>query len=877
MSLKVINNSEMKNIRRTTLFMNEKKLIKNSQKIVTSQDSRKTSYNIRLGFGLQNIIDNENDDFNESNESQDTIYNENRERQLEILSEKYTKLYNSKEKIYSNIIKEIDIEKHLFYKRSLNSFKLLILKVKCLLKLLKEKFENNLNSKDQRNYYEVDLYIQKIKNEFKKIYFLINEDSKYEYEIITQIYCKFLFIMAIISSKKEEHIRSLSYVSLGVNMLKVFFVRQSIANDIETYKIYAKLIILLINKLLIDNNISQTLIYINVLTRICEIAINIVCKNKLDKKYEYNFNKYNGYGFLFLGYCYELKTNILNNNKISLKAYKEAYYFINKSNNLSFFAEIQGTITVEKKSLFLSQLLYEKLKDKLIFEALEKQKEFEHQERLKKKLIEEEKLREKKYKLKQIASGFIPDPPNIKKIQRRIYNEILTPSNQKLIDKLDDELISYVYKDKPNQNDNEKKEVIKIKINEKKLNTSKKCGKSEKRLPSMEVMKNLCHYKIYNSLMSNDFKEFILNNKKLEFNNPQKQKVSLDKIQKFLNRKMEIDSNSEITNKEKEKDKESQLNLKTETNISSENNNIKMINLKIKNKKIKLNKLTKNNTEEPNSSNFIKFINNHQTKTTHPLTTNNKHSYIISRDKEREKTKNNYTMLKNRRIMTQSNYTPSISIRPNSKKNIYKEKRIKSKSMLVSGMGDLENRKLDKFIFNNKYFKQFKYFEHLTNKELDFQKQLLELKNNNSKMYFKGFDTELQNNGKISRDEIYNSFLIIHDKVISKQRNYEKDIQNEIEKKNKPKIIGNVFKSVTNKMKEGKQIKNAMRKVLDRYVTAQKNTNINKNKNMTSIEEINKNNEYSIMKLNDNINEINYLLLSKSNESKNNNKKSYFL
>ena len=100
MSLKVINNIEMKNNKRTTLFMNEKKLIrpisKKSQKIVTSHCSRKTSYNIKLGFGLQNIIDNENDDFNESNESQDTIYNENRERQLEILSEKYTKLYNSK-------------------------------------------------------------------------------------------------------------------------------------------------------------------------------------------------------------------------------------------------------------------------------------------------------------------------------------------------------------------------------------------------------------------------------------------------------------------------------------------------------------------------------------------------------------------------------------------------------------------------------------------------------------------------------------------------------------------------------------------------------------------------------------------------------------
>ena len=126
---------------------------------------------------------------------------------------------------------------------------------------------------------------------------------------------------------------------------------------------------------------------------------------------------------------------------------------------------------------------------------------------------------------------------------------------------------------------------------------------------------------------------------------------------------------------------------------------------------------------------------------------------------------------------------------------------------------DFENRKLDKYIFNNKYFRQYIYFEKLTNKELDFQKQFLESKNNNSKMYFKSFDTELQNNGRISRDEIYNSFLILNNNAVNNNRNYEK----EKEIKNKPKLIGNVFKSITNKMKEGKEVKNAMMKVLEKY------------------------------------------------------------
>ena len=340
MSMKIIESNEINNIKiLSSLIKNKKQESKFSTKMSKYNPA---SNNI--------IIDNENDEFFDEIESEDSTYNENREKQLKILTEKYTKLYHSKEKLFSNIIKEIDIENHLFYKGSINAFNLMILKVKCLLKLLKEKFEHVLNSKDQRNFYEIDLYLPKLKNEFRKLIYIISEDSKYEYEIITQVYCNFLFIMAIISTKKEEHIRSLCYITLGVNMLKVFFVRQNKATDIETYKIYAKLIILLINKLIVDNNISQALIYINLLTKICEIAVNLIYKERLNKKYEYKFNKYNSYGFLFLGYCYELKTNIPNNHKISLKAYKESYYFMSKSKKSSIFGEMKGEVTIEKKA-----------------------------------------------------------------------------------------------------------------------------------------------------------------------------------------------------------------------------------------------------------------------------------------------------------------------------------------------------------------------------------------------------------------------------------------------------------------------------------------------------------------------------------------------
>ena len=850
------------NIKKSVSYVNDKlpnSFPKKLSKITLSDNLKnKKSFNTKYISNFGKIVDDENEE-NFSDESQDKEYNENREKQLEILNKKYKKLYDSKEKICANIIKELDVEKKLFYKGSIMSFNLLILKIKCHMKLLKDKFESNLNSKEDRNY-EIELHIQKLKNEFKKINNIVNEDSKYEYEIITQVYCKFLFIMAIICNKKEEYMRSLSYLTLGVNMLKVYFIRQKVAIDVETYKIYAKLIILLINKLLTDSNISQSLMYINLLSKVAETGLNVVYKKKLDKKYEYKFNRYQGYNFLFLGYCYELKKNIKNNNKISLKIYSEAFYFMTKSNNLSIFAEGKAMITLEKKALCLSQFLYEKLKEKLIFEALEKQKEYEQQEMLKKQLIEEAKSKEKKHRLKLIASGITPEPKNLVTMQNRLYSEILTPANQILIEKLDDEIISYVYKDRQNEKENEKKE-----LNEKKLNLSKKFGKSEKKVPSNDIMKNLCHIKMYNSLMTNDFKEFLLNHKKLKFNYPQHQKTSLDKIQKYLNRKMEIDSNSNTNNnkeKDKEIDKESMNILKTETNASSENTlKVKILNLKNHNinkkYKLKLDDITKDNTVD--YSNSINYT-GPKYKSNRPLTTSTKHSYIVSKDKNKEKEKNENINKKKNWIYT---YYTVVS---NNKKNKNKKK---LKSISYTKSINVENNKLDKYIFNKKYFKEYVYFDKLINKELDFQKQFLESKNNNAKIYFKGFEQELKNNGKISREEIFNSFLILNNNATYKEHNYDKLIKN---KMSEDKLVGFVFKSVTNKVKEGKEVKNAMKKVLDRYINSRKNIK-NRNRIMISVEEINKKNEFSLMKLNDNINEINYLLRSKSKEANINNSK----
>ena len=114
------NKFERSNSKRKSAISNERKL--------SISDLKKTQYKNGIDNSKKNInLDiSGNNDQNEDNKIQDEIFNENREKQLTILNEKFTRLYESEKKIYENIIKEIDVEKDLIYKGSLMSFNLLI-------------------------------------------------------------------------------------------------------------------------------------------------------------------------------------------------------------------------------------------------------------------------------------------------------------------------------------------------------------------------------------------------------------------------------------------------------------------------------------------------------------------------------------------------------------------------------------------------------------------------------------------------------------------------------------------------------------------------------------------------------------------------------
>ena len=337
---------------------------------------------------------------------------------------------------------------------------------------------------------------------------------------------------------------------------------------------------------------------------------------------------------------------------------------------------------------------------------------------------------------------------------------------------------------------------------------------------------------------------------------------------------MEIKNNIKTTNTEISINKENNdcPILKTEENICSETLKNKILDLKdnnTKDKKYKLLEISSYKNEKQNNINVVKSKNYSSRNKKHLTPLNTNYSFIYSKNKEQN---NSYKDL-NKKYITFTNYITSVhSETENSNENIYNKNKFNSKMKLTYKNRDLDNRRFDKSIFSHRYFKESQYFEKLINKELEFQKKFLGLKNSNSKMYFKGFNTDYHNIGKISKEEIDNSFLMLHDKAIYKEKNYVDEMKiNKIEFKNKL-VVGNVFKSVTNKIKEGKEIKSAMRKVLDRYISERKRDHLRKSISMITIQDINKFNNNSIIKLNNNIKELNLMLTSKNNETKKNKK-----
>ena len=259
------------------------------------EESNKNLFNDKLllfdnDYENDNSLDNIEEDKNE----------EEKEKKLEFLYHKYINSY--KKKKYDNIINDVTNKKNIFNKNSPMSFNIFLLKICCLLKELKDEYIQLIKYKTEKNnFVEISKKIVKVIKEFKFISSVIDINNKNHYEQITQIYCKFLIYLSLIYKLKEEYIKSLEYLIIGINSLKIYFIKQKTASDIRTYTIYSKIILLIINQLIGDNNYTQALFYCNMNFKILEIIFKFMKLKNIKQKQKLKFLEYIGYNYLFIG------------------------------------------------------------------------------------------------------------------------------------------------------------------------------------------------------------------------------------------------------------------------------------------------------------------------------------------------------------------------------------------------------------------------------------------------------------------------------------------------------------------------------------------------------------------------------------------------
>ena len=268
----------MENVKEQNNIHLSEKLISSNQKENTILKSKETnnSRNSLTSLSIENS-DIKKEEFEDNDKIEDNI--SYKEKQLSILLDVFEASYSKKS--YKDLIKEIEEKENLLYYNSMMTFEIKVLKIKGLMKLLMEEYNNYLQSK-VKTFHELDSFIHKIQNEFNIMKMLLINNS-YVNEIITQIYCKFLFLLSKISLKREDYLKSLGFITLGINMLKVFIIKKKVASDIKTYKIYCKLLLELINILIGDKNFEDALFYIRLLFQIIEISLKFIYFNNKEK------------------------------------------------------------------------------------------------------------------------------------------------------------------------------------------------------------------------------------------------------------------------------------------------------------------------------------------------------------------------------------------------------------------------------------------------------------------------------------------------------------------------------------------------------------------------------------------------------------------
>ena len=748
-----------------------------------------------------------------------------------------------KKKMYETLVKEIELNDYLYYVGSKESFDLLILKIKCLMKLMIEDYDSSLNNSNdvQISYKE---YIYKIQNEFSNIEKIINIYDSNQYEIITQTFCKFLIFLIKFAQKREEFCKSLAYITLGINTMKIFFVKKQVTTQIKTYKRYIYLLLLFINHLIGEQSFKQALIYCEQILKIIEIAFKIIYKIKSDEeKILYHNNNIDksivelfrciGFVYLYIGFCCEN----LKASETAMEAYRQSFYFFMKIKSPLFIIlkKNKEKFCMDNNLIKISSLLLNKQKIK-IEEEKKKGKDFNINSNSSKKEEQKREIHEKKKKLKLISSGIYEDTKKFNQIENKIYTNILTVKAQKIIDKLDKTLLSLAYSDK---------------------NTSKKNGL--KKTLSLNIMDNLLHYKMYNQLMSNKYHDFIMSNNNLKLSNPKDQELFIQDINSYLTSTMEIKPQNEKTNNDIDLYKEEYLKKSISTgDILKTNNNTK---IKISSAKTPRRPQLANKHYFGDSKKSIinsKNNNNNNNKNIKkPMI--KKNNSFASLKIDIPKTANNFRSNTMSKSLSETCITSKTGNIINSKSKLRNKSNLKTSNFTDFGhIPNLKAKVIKKNYLSPKYFKKYMYLDKLIKKELDFQKIILGLKSNNSKLYYKRFYKELFIELKNKEEETNQNYLIINEKINQKvQKNlkeYEKMINNNnIVKKQETKNYKYLLKA-----NKGHNLFNSPKSTVNllEYDAFDYRKKSNFNTEDEEVKDVKKTNEKSLFSLNEKIKNI---------------------
>ena len=729
----------------------------NNQKLESKEIDNNSKYTLTSKSIEDSLIKGEED--KESKDNEDNI--NFKEKQLSLLLDTFQNSFSKKS--YRDLIKDIEEKEDLLSQNSLMSFEIKILKLKGLLKILTEEYNIFLQSKN-KHFHELDVLIQKIKNEFNLISILLIYNEAYVFEITTQIYSKFLYLLAKISIKKEDFLKSLGYVTLGINILKIYFIKKKVASNIKTYKIYCKLVIELINILIGDQNYEQALYYIRLLFKIIEISIKFMynidktSNKKIPIATIKKFLTFGAIGYIYTGCCLEK----LDDSIQAFEAYKQAKYFFKKSSKLGISFQNLNSISINNSCSFLAEEVFEKLKLKFERDKIDRLNTQKRLEMQRKKEEYELLQNEKSMKLKYIASGMGSDPFKLEAMENKLNKKIFPSSVVNNLEKIDDELTSFVF----SYFHKNKKDNISSYSNKMSTNTKK----------------NLSRYKIYNILMSKKFREFIMKNEKLQFYNPKTGSNSISIFQRHLNNKMKIESKSKKMSVTPRK------SLKLITNFTESSKTDRRLNTNDNFFSITTSPNSQRENEKIKDKIFyfqrqkIKFRNNDL-------------KFLLS--KENENTERN----SKKKINLSSNFTKSLF------KKKFKLKLNKNYNELES---DFERKNMDKNLMTKNYLRKYAYYDKLSDRELKFQKAILHFKYNNT-LYNKTRTIE-EKNGIIGKDDLANISLIINEKAKAKPIVDKNVIQ--------LNLIKDSFGTKQNQI--SMKMKSAMSSVISKYISERK-------------------------------------------------------